>query len=214
MSRREHVAASHSSAPTPPGPRTRWFRKQNTTAMSDSDIGIAQKPRPAIPSARSPTFHEPHLCTSPIFLRPPALTAHGTVAMAAQREAESWPRGKTAQTYMAKTRCEGERALEAARYLEDLIEFDRRPRHGRTRSTGADHEQLPARHRQARKHLDQATPRTRQTRYLPPPRRQAAPCHTAPGSLCRLKPPLARSQCSVQLGGDGRKLVYVFFQLK
>ncbi len=129
------------------------------------------------------TLHEPHLRTSPIFTPPAASASHARDRCdGGPRDAESCPRGDTAKTYMAKTRCEGERALEAACYLEDLIEFDRRPRHGRTRSKGADHEQLPARHRQARQDLDLATQRTRQTRYRPPPRRQAAlvTVHQAP----------------------------------
>jgi hypothetical protein len=67
------------------------------------------------------------------------------------------PAGETGRTHAAETRDEGERAVAAACYLEDLIELDRRPRHRGGRSAGrgkADPEQLPARRRPARHDLD------------------------------------------------------------
>ena len=87
-------------------------------------------PAPPLPSPQ--TFHEPHLRTSPIFTPPaaPAPPAHGTVARRPKRSILVPTRGNRPDVHGK----EGERALEAACYLEDLIEFDWRPRHGRTRS--------------------------------------------------------------------------------
>ena len=84
-------------------------------------------PAPPLPSPQ--TFHEPHLRTSPIFTPPaaPAPPAHGTVARRPKRSRLVPTRGNRPDVHGK----EGERALEAACYLEDLIEFDWRPRHGR-----------------------------------------------------------------------------------
>jgi hypothetical protein len=82
-------------------------------------------PAPPLPSPQ--TFHEPHLRTSPIFTPPaaPAPPAHGTVARRPKRSRLVPTRGNRPDVHGK----EGERALEAACYLEDPIEFDWRPRH-------------------------------------------------------------------------------------
>ena len=108
-------------------------------------------PAPPLPSPQ--TFHEPHLRTSPIFTPPAALAppAHGTVARrpkrsrlvptrgnrpdVAKKESGLWRRHVTLRTPLSLT---GAPAIKSA-----------------------DHEQLPARHRQARQDLDLAAPRTR-----------------------------------------------------
>ena len=136
-------------------------------------------PAPPLPAPQ--TFHEPHLRTSPIFT-PPAAPAprardRGTAqekqnrAHARKPPRHTWqrPGAKESGLWRRHVTLRTSLSLTGAPAMVGTIKR-------------ADHEQLPARHRQARQDLDLAAPRTRQNRYRPPPRRQAAPCHRAPGS--------------------------------